>query len=180
MLNLSEFKQREREQLLIMDYYTKGLTCKEIAKKLGLKENTVRTRVNRVMSKMSNKAQLNLREIHNLNRFERKECDKALNYEINKEMGKKSFILKNRSAYNSRVNGNIVLKSEEELGCNVTWDTPKNLINDDREEKQEEFRPVISSEIGKVIASHYSKNLSNTRILSDGERKIIYNSNYLN
>ena len=180
MLNLSEFKQREREQLLIMDYYTKGLTCKEIAKKLGLKENTVRTRVNRVMSKMSNKAQLNLREIHNLNRLERKECDKALNYEINKEMGKKSFILKNRSAYNSRVNGNIVLKSEEELGCNVTWDTPKNLINDDREEKQEEFRPVISSEIGKVIASHYSKNLSNTRILSDGERKIIYNSNYLN
>ena len=180
MLNLSEFKQREREQLLIMDYYTKGLTCKEIAKKLGLKENTVRTRVNRVMSKMSNKAQLNLREIHNLNRLERKECDKALNYEINKEMGKKSFILKNRSAYNSRVNGNIVLKSEEELGCNVTWDTPKNLVNDDREEKQEEFRPVISSEIGKVIASHYSKELSNTRILSDGERKIIYNSNYLN
>ena len=180
MLNLSEFKQREREQLLIMDYYTKGLTCKEIAKKLGLKENTVRTRVNRVMSKMSNKAQLNLREIHNLNRLERKECDKALNYEINKEMGKKSFILKNRSAYNSRVNGNIVLKSEEELGCNVTWDTPKNLINDDREEKQEEFRPVINSEIGKVIASHYSKNLSNTRVLSDGERKIIYNSNYLN
>lgn len=180
MLNLSEFKQREREQLLIMDYYTKGLTCKEIAKKLGLKENTVRTRVNRVMSKMSNKAQLNLREIHNLNRLERKECDKALNYEINKEMGKKSFILKNRSAYNSRVNGNIVLKSEEELGCNVTWDTPKNLVNDAREEKNEEFRPVISSEIGKVIASHYSKNLSNTRVLSDGERKIIYNSNYLN
>lgn len=180
MLNLSEFKQREREQLLIMDYYTKGLTCKEIAKKLGLKENTVRTRVNRVMSKMSNKAQLNLREIHNLNRLERKECDKALNYEINKEMGKKSFILKNRSAYNSRVNGNIVLKSEEELGCNVTWDTPKNLINDDREEKQEEFRPVISSEIGKVIVSHYSKELSNTRILSDGERRIIHNSNYLN
>ncbi|MCX0355835.1 LuxR C-terminal-related transcriptional regulator [Clostridium perfringens] len=180
MLNLSEFKQREREQLLIMDYYTKGLTCKEIAKKLGLKENTVRTRVNRVMSKMSNKAKLNLREIHNLNRLERKECDKALNYEINKEMGKKSFILKNRSAYNSRVNGNIVLKSEEELGCNVTWDTPKNLINDAREEKNEEFRPVISSEIGKIIASHYSKELSNTRILSDGERKIIYNSNYLN
>ncbi|MDM0612704.1 LuxR C-terminal-related transcriptional regulator [Clostridium perfringens] len=180
MLNLSEFKQREREQLLIMDYYTKGLTCKEIAKKLGLKENTVRTRVNRVMSKMSNKAQLNLREIHNLNRLERKECDKALNYEINKEMGKKSFILKNRSAYNSRVNGNIVLKSEEELGCNVTWDTPKNLINDAREEKNEEFRPTINSGIGKVIASHYSKNLSNTRILSDGERKIIYSSNYLN
>ena len=180
MLNLSEFKQREREQLLIMDYYTKGLTCNEIAKKLGLKENTVRTRVNRVMSKMSNKAQLNLREIHNLNRLERKECDKALNYEINKEMGKKSFILKNRSAYNSKLNGNIVLKSEEELGCNVTWDTPKNLINDDREEKQEEFRPVISSEIGKVIVSHYSKELSNTRVLSDGERKIIYNSNYLN
>ena len=180
MLNLNELKQIEREQLYIMDYYTKGLTCKEIAKKLGLKENTVRTRVNRVMSKMSSKAQLNLREIHNLNRLERKEWDKAVNYEINKEMGKKSFILKNRSAYNSRLNGNIVLKSEKELGCNVTWDTPKNLINDAREEKQEEFRPVISSEIGKVITSHYSKQASNTRILSKDERKIIYRSNYLN
>lgn len=180
MLNLNELKPIEREQLYIMDYYTKGLTCKEIAKKLGLKENTVRTRVNRVMSKMSSKAQLNLRGIHNLNRLERKEWDKAVNYEINKEMGKKSFILKNRSAYNSRLNGNIVLKSEKELGCNVTWDTPKNLINDAREEKQEEFRPAISSEIGKVIVSHYSKELSNTRILSDGERRIIHNSNYLN
>ncbi len=181
MLNLNELKPIEREQLYIMDYYTNGLTCKEIAKKLGLKENTVRTRVNRVMSKMSNKAQLNLREIHNLNRLERKEWEKALNYEINKEMGKKSFVLKNRSAYNSRLNGNIVLKSEEELGCNVTWDTPKNLLNDAKEEKQEEFRPVINGEIGRVIASHYSKEISsNTRILSDGERKIIHNSNYLN
>ena len=180
MLNLNGLKQIEREQLYIMDYYTKGLTCKEIAKKLGLKENTVRTRVNRVMSKMSSKAQLNLREIHNLNKLERKEWDKAVNYEINKEMGKKSFILKNRSAYNSQLNGNIVLKSEKELGCNVTWDTPKNLVNDAREEKQEEFRLAISNEIGKVIVSHYSKELSNTRILSDGERRIIHNSNYLN
>ncbi len=180
MLNLSGLKQIEREQLLIMDYYTKGLTCKEIAKKLGLKENTVRTRVNRVMNKMSNKAQLNLREIHNLNRLERKEWDKAVNYEINKEMGKKSFILKNRSVYNSRLNGNIVLKSEKELGCSISWDTPKNLVNDAREEKKEEFRPTISSEVGRVLVSHYSKDLSNTRVLSDGERRVIYNSNYLN
>ena len=129
---------------------------------------------------MSNKAQLNLREIHNLNRLERKECNKVSNYEINKEMGKKSFILKNRSAYNSRLNGNIVLKSEKELGCNATWDTPKNLVNDSKEEKREEFVPVIGNEVGNVVASYYSKEISNTRILSEGERKIIYNSNYLN
>ena len=180
MLDLNGLKAIEREQLIIMDYYTKGLTCKEIAQKLGLKENTVRTRVNRVMSRMSNKAQLSLRELHNLNRLERKECNRALKYEINKEMGKKAFILKNRSAYNSRKNGNIILKSEEELGCNITWDTPKNLVNDSKEEKKEEFKPTINSEVGKVIASHYSKNLSNTRLLSKSERRILFKNNYLN
>ena len=145
MLNLNGLKAIEREQLIIMDYYTKGLTCKEIAQKLGLKENTVRTRVNRVISRMSNKAQLSLRELHNLNRVERKEYNRALKYEINKEMGKKAFILKNRSAYNSRKNGNIILKSEEELGCNITWDTPKNLVNDSKEERKEEFKPTINN-----------------------------------
>ena len=183
MLDLNELNAREfkRKQLIfIMDKYKKGFTHKEIAVILNLKENTVKTKVNRTLNKMTDREQMDLREQHNLNKLERRDIKRALNYECNKEIGNRAFIESNRSIYKTRENGNIVLKSSKELGCNVTWDTPKNLINDAREEKNEEFRPVISSEIGKVIASHYSKELSNTRILSDDERKIIYNSNYLN
>lgn len=183
MLDLNELNAREfkRKQLIfIMDKYKKGFTHKEIAVILNLKENTVKTKVNRTLSKMTEREQMDLREQHNLNKLERREIKRALNYECNKEIGNRAFIKSNRSIYKTRENGNIVLKSNKELGCNVTWDTPKNLVNDAREEKLEEFRPAISSEIGKVIASHYSKELSNTRILSDGERRIIHNSNYLN
>ncbi|MDU1309061.1 MAG: DNA-binding response regulator, partial [Clostridium perfringens] len=85
-----------------------------------------------------------------------------------------------RSVYKTKENGNIILKTENELECKVTWDTPKRLKNDSREESREEFRPVIGNEVGRVVASHYSKEMSNPRILSKEEQKIIYNSNYLN
>ncbi|MDU1309060.1 MAG: DNA-binding response regulator, partial [Clostridium perfringens] len=85
-----------------------------------------------------------------------------------------------RSVYKTKENGNIILKTENELECKVTWDTPKRLNNDSREESREEFRPVIGNEVGRVVASYYSKEMSNPRILSKEEQKIIYNSNYLN
>lgn len=177
-LNSKEFKKKQL--IFIMDKYKKGFTHKEIAVILNLKENTVKTKVNRTLSKMTDREQMDLREQHNLNKLERKDIKRALNYECNKEIGNRAFVEHNRSIYKTRKNGNIVLKSEEELGCNVTWDTPKNLVNDSKEEKKEEFKPVINSEIGRVIASHYSKELSNTRVLSNGERKILCRSNYLN
>ncbi|HAT4340671.1 sigma factor-like helix-turn-helix DNA-binding protein [Clostridium perfringens] len=180
MLDLNSRELKRKQLIFIMEKYKKGFTHKEIAVILNLKENTVKTKVNRTLSKMTEREQMDLREQHNLNKLERRDIKRALNYECNKEIGNRAFIKSNRSIYKTRENGNIVLKSEKELGCSISWDTPKNLVNDAREEKKEEFRPTISSEVGRVLVSHYSKDLSNTRVLSDGERRVIYNSNYLN
>lgn len=183
MLDLKELnsKKFKRKQLIfIMDKYKKGFTHKEIAVILNLKENTVKTKVNRTLSKMTEREQIDLREQHNLNKLERRDIKRALNYECNKEIGNRAFIESNRSIYKTRKNGNIVLKSRDELSCQITWDTPIGLNNDSKEEIREEFKPFMIGDVGRVVSSHYSKELSNTRILSKGERKILYSSNYLN
>ncbi|MDZ4994498.1 DNA-binding response regulator [Clostridium perfringens] len=181
---LEELNKSEKKMLEIMDYYNSGYTFKEIANMMFMSERAVKKRVQNWFSSLEEDKIYNLKYRHELERKRRKipiqETIKAINYEATREMGDKAFVLKNRSIYKTRENGNIVLKTENELDCKVTWDTPKRLNNDSREEIREEFRPVISNDIGRVIASHYSKEMSNTRILSKEEQKIIYNSNYLN
>ncbi|MGU8438702.1 helix-turn-helix transcriptional regulator [Clostridium perfringens] len=177
---IEELNEHEKRQLEIMDFYNSGYTYEEIAKFMFMSVNTIKTIVNTWIKKLPATSQDFIRLRHKIEKNAKKETIKAINYEATKEMGDKAFILKNRSAYKTRENGNIVLKSKEELGCSVTWDTPKNLINDSREEKREEFRPAISNEVGKVIVSHYSKEMSNTRLLSNAERRILHKSNYLN
>lgn len=58
----------------------------------------------------------------------RKEAMKAVNYEANKYISDKSFILKNRSAYKTKKNGDIVLNRD--VAPIVTWDTPRILVNE--------------------------------------------------
>lgn len=181
---LEELNKSEKKMLEIMDYYNSGYTFKEIANMMFMSERAVKKRVQNWFSSLEEDKIYNLKYKHELERKRRKipiqETIKAINYEATREMGDKAFILKNRSIYNTKRNGNIILKNENELECKVTWDTPKRLNNDSREEKREEFKPTISTTVGQVVSSHYSKKMSNTRLLSNEERKIIYNSNYLN
>ena len=177
---IDELNEHEKRQLEIMDYYNSGFTYAEIAKFMFMSVNSVKTIVNTWIKNLPTTSQDFVRRKHQIEKNAKKETTKAINYEATREMGDKAFVLKNRSIYKTRENGNIVLKSENELECKVTWDTPKRLNNDSREEIREEFRPVIGNEVGRVVASHYSKEMSNPRILSKEEQKIIYNSNYLN
>ena len=136
---IEELNEHEKRQLEIMDFYNSGYTYEEIAKFMFMSVNTIKTIVNTWIKKLPTTSQDFIRLRHKIEKNAKKETIKAINYEATKEMGNKAFILKNRSIYKTRENGNIVLKSKEELGCSVTWDTPKNLINDSREEKREEF-----------------------------------------
>ena len=177
---IDELNEHEKRQLEIMDYYNSGFTYEEIAKFMFMSVNTIKTIVNTWIKNLPTTSQEFVRRKHWIEKNAKKETTKAINYEATREMGDKAFVLKNRSIYKTRENGNIILKSENELECKVTWDTPKRLNNDSREEKREEFKPSVSTVIGQVVTSHYSKNMSNTRLLSNEERRIIYNSNYLN
>ncbi|MGG7142468.1 DNA-binding response regulator [Clostridium nigeriense] len=58
----------------------------------------------------------------------RKEALKAVNYESKKYMTDKTFILKNRSIYETKENGDIVIKKD----ITTTWDTPKRLVNENK------------------------------------------------
>ncbi|EDT14246.1 response regulator transcription factor [Clostridium perfringens] len=177
---IEELNEHEKRQLEIMDYYNSGYTYEEIAKFMFMSVNTVKTIVNTWIKNLPTTSQNFVRLKHKVEKNAKKETLKAINYEATREMGDKAFVLKNRSVYRTRENGDIILKKENELECKVTWDTPKRLNNDSREEKREEFKPKVSIGIGQVVSSYYSKKMSNTRILSDGERRIIHNSNYLN
>ena len=179
-MSIEELNEHEKRQLEIMDFYNAGYTYKEIANIMFMKVNTVKTIVNTWINKLPLKSQLFLRQKHKIERNAKKENLKVIKYEATKEIGDKAFIIKNRSIYKTKQNGNIILKDEKELECKVTWDTPRRLNNDSKEEKRKEIKPVISSEIDKVINSHYSKELISPRVLSDGERRIISKINYLN
>lgn len=62
----------------------------------------------------------------------RKGALKAINYEANKCMSDRSFIMKNRSAYKTKPNGDIVLNRE--VVPVVTFDTPRGLTNEFKHE----------------------------------------------
>lgn len=181
---LDELNKSEKKMLEIMDYYNAGYTYKEIANMMFMSERAIKKRVQNWFDSLENDKINTLKFKHELERKRRKipiqETIKAINYEATREMGDKAFILKNRSIYKTKDNGNIILKNENELECKVTWDTPRRFNNDSKEEMRDEFKPSMVGDIGRVVSSHYSKELSNTRILSNGERRILYSSNYLN
>lgn len=104
--------------------YIQGYNAAEIAKELGSKRNTVNKCIQRNFQ--------HLKSIHDSNKryrqYHNKEVLKATNYEANKFMRDKTFILKNRSIYKTKENGDLVLRAD--LDCSVTWDTPRRLANE--------------------------------------------------
>ncbi|MBB6622554.1 DNA-binding response regulator [Clostridium gasigenes] len=103
--------------------YLEGYNAKEISKKLKSNLDTVRTCIKRNFKE--------LKRQHELAVIRRKENIKAINYESKKCMSDKSFIIKNRSVYSTKPNGDIVLKKDAALI--TTWDTPKRLTNENKQ-----------------------------------------------
>lgn len=121
-MKLSNFKEK------IEDLYLDGMNASEITKILNsnidikVKRETVQKHIQRNL--------LNKKMEHNIKILERKEVEKAVNYEAKKCMSDKAFINKNKSVYRTKANGDIVINKD--IAPCITWDTPKRLNNENK------------------------------------------------
>ncbi|WP_297428707.1 DNA-binding response regulator [Clostridium sp.] len=106
----------------IKAFYLNGYNAVEIAKKLSADKEAVRKCIQRNFGDLKYK--------HEIAVIQRREETKATNYEANKYISDRSFILKNRTVYKTLPNGDIVL-NREASGA-VTWDTPRRLVNENK------------------------------------------------
>lgn len=103
-------------------FYLNGYNAVEIAKKLSEEIEAVRKCIQRNFG--------DLKHEHEIAVLQRKEEIKATNYEANRYISDRSFILKNRSIYKTLPNGDIVLNKE--VAGVVTWDIPRRLANENK------------------------------------------------
>lgn len=151
---LDELSEHEKRQLEIMDLYNAGYTYKDIGRIMFMSENTIKVIVKNWIDILPAPNRERIRKIHRQASFSRRDTRKAIEYEAKKEIGDKAFILKNRSIYNTKRNGDIVLKDESEIGCSVSFDTPRRLIN---EKKEIEYKNLKDEEIKLEVLSFYSR-----------------------
>lgn len=104
--------------------YLKGYNASQIAKQLKYNIETVRKCIQRNYSSPKD------RDKHSIGIVEQKETLRAINYEANRYMSDKSFILKNRSIYETKANGDIVLNRK--VAPVISWDTPRRLNNENK------------------------------------------------
>ena len=106
----------------VRELYLKGYNAVEISSKLCEEVEAVRKCIQRNF--------YSLKERHEIAVIQRKEELKAVKYEANKYISDRSFILRNRTAYKTLPNGDIVL-NRKVTGA-VTWDTPRRLTNENK------------------------------------------------
>lgn len=107
---------------MVKSFYLQGYNAVEIAKKVCSNTETVRKCIQRNFG--------NLKLKHEIAVIQRKEELKATNYESNRYISDRAFILKNRSIYKTLPNGDIVINRE--VAPIITWDTPRRLVNENK------------------------------------------------
>ena len=109
---------------LVKQLYCNGLNAREISQQLGVNKAAVNKCIQRNFK--------DLKPIHLENRkqfkFYENEVRKITKYESKQYMSDKTFILKNRSLYETKKDGDIVLKKN--IGCAIPWDVPRRLTNE--------------------------------------------------
>lgn len=109
---------------LVKQLYANGLNAKEISEELNVNKSAVNKCIQRNFK--------NLKPIHLKNRkhlkFYENEVKKITKYESKQYMSDKTFILKNRSLYETKEDGDIVLKKD--IGYAIPWDVPRRLTNE--------------------------------------------------
>lgn len=110
----------DREDVKVL--YLKGYNAVEISKKLHSTTDAVRKCIQRNFWAYKHE--------HDVALTERKEEQRAVNYESKQYISDRAFILKNRSIYKTLSNGDIVLNKE--VSGTVTWDTPRRLVNENK------------------------------------------------
>lgn len=124
-MKLKKIKER------IEEMYLKGLNASEITKELNSNIENTKDKVKReTIQKHIQRNLLHKKTQHNIKILEKKETIKAINYEATKFMTDKTFINKNKSAYNTKANGDIVI-NKDVAPC-ITWDTPRRLTNENK------------------------------------------------
>lgn len=114
----------ELDKELVKQLYINGLSAKEISEELDVKISSVKMCIQRNFK--------DLKPIHLENRkhlkFYENEVRKITKYESKQYMSDKTFILKNRSLYETKENGDIVLKKD--IDYKIPWDVPRRLNNE--------------------------------------------------
>lgn len=105
----------------VKELYLKGYNATQIADIINAKTEAVRKCIQRNTNMKENKK-------HNEAVRTRRDWEKAINYESSKYISDRSFILKNRSAYETKVNGDIVMKKE--IKNIAPGDMPRRLTNE--------------------------------------------------
>jgi predicted XRE-type DNA-binding protein len=109
---------------LVKQLYCNGLNAREISEHLNVNKSSVNKCIQRNFKEF--------KSIHLKNRkhlkFYENEVRKITKYESKQYMSDKTFILKNRSLYETKEDGDIVLKKN--IGCAIPWDVPRRLTNE--------------------------------------------------
>ena len=109
---------------LVKQLYCNGLNAREISEHLNVNKSSVNKCIQRNFKEF--------KSIHLKNRkhlkFYENEVRKITKYESKQHMSDKTFILKNRSLYETKEDGDIVLKKN--IGCAISWDVPRRLTNE--------------------------------------------------
>lgn len=100
-------------------YLKDGLKVSEIAKKLGYNSEAVKKCIQRNFKKYE--------YTHRVAVIKRKEALRTVNSEANRYITPRAFIKKNRTAYKTKNNGDIVINRE--ITPVVPWDMPRCLKN---------------------------------------------------
>lgn len=100
--------------------YLEGYQASQIARAVGSTKAAIQKYIQRNFNCLKDK--------HDGAVIVRKEAVKALNYESNRYISDRSFILKNRSIYRTKENGDIILNRA--VAPVVTYDTPRALRNE--------------------------------------------------
>lgn len=106
----------------IKSLYLKGYNATQIAKRTGNKVEAIRKCIQRNFGNIKGK--------HAIATFQKKDAIKAVNYEANRYISDKSFVLKNRTAYKTLPNGDIVINRK--VAPITSFDTPKKLVNENK------------------------------------------------
>lgn len=109
---------------LVKQLYCNGLNAREISEHLNVNKSSVNKCIQRNFKEF--------KSIHLKNRkhlkFYENEVRKITKYESKQYMSDKTFILKNRSLYETKEDGDIVLKKD--IDYKIPWDVPRRLNNE--------------------------------------------------
>lgn len=143
----------------IKELYRKGYNSSEIARiitKENRAEGIFKVTTREAIKKCIQRNFKEYKKEHKINAAARKEVIKAVDYESKKYIGDKALILKNRSVYETKKDGDIVLKKEKDINFVFAGDMPKRLVNENKV-KNKKSDIELDKSIFELVNKHYGE-----------------------